>query len=126
MFEQALDEVRRYLAEARPALQARRSASGDKSRGDDQALLLTVHGRRMTTADIRKRFMFLCRKAGLPASITPHTMRHSFATGLLEGGADLRSVQEMLGHASLSTTQIYTHLTPGRLKEAARQAHPRG
>ena len=80
----------------------------------------------MTTDDLRKRFDALARRAGLPAGVTPHTMRHTFATDLLDGGADLRSVQEMLGHASLSTTQIYTHLTPERLRSAIEQAHPRG
>ncbi|MBS5449661.1 MAG: tyrosine recombinase [Coriobacteriia bacterium] len=118
-----------YLRDGRPVLAARRPPSGeapDDGRDDASALLLTVHGRRMTTDDIRKRFERLCAAAGLPAGISPHAMRHTFATDLLSGGADLRSVQEMLGHASLSTTQIYTHLTPERLRAAARQAHPRG
>ena len=68
----------------------------------------------------------LATLAGIPADIAPHAMRHTFATDLLEGGADLRSVQELLGYASPSTTEIYTHLTPDRLKRAVAQAHPRG
>ncbi len=64
-------------------------------------------------------------QAGLDPSLTPHAMRHTFATELLGGGADLRSVQELLGHESLATTQIYTHLSVERLKDAARRAHPR-
>lgn len=74
---------------------------------------------------LRYRFHKLCREAGLSSDITPHVMRHTFATDLLAGGADLRSVQELLGHASLSTTTLYTHLTPDRLKSAVMQAHPR-
>ena len=80
----------------------------------------------MDSAALRYRFKALSRRAGLPSDITPHTMRHTFATDLLDGGADLRSVQELLGHASLSTTQIYTHLSVDRMKGALKQAHPRG
>lgn len=130
LHDRACAALASYLRDARPLLAARRPAGqGDDpgaGRNDEAALLLTVHGRRMTTDDVRKRFERLCTAAGLPAGVSPHAMRHTFATDLLAGGADLRSVQEMLGHASLSTTQIYTHLTPERLQDAARLAHPRG
>ena len=90
------------------------------------ALFISSRANKMNAAALRYRFTRLVQKAGLPSDITPHTMRHTFATDLLEGGADLRCVQELLGHASLSTTQIYTHLTPERLKSSLEQAHPRG
>ena len=80
----------------------------------------------MTADALRTCFERHVRLAGIESGVTPHAMRHTYATELLSGGADLRSVQELLGHESLATTQIYTHLSVERLKEATRQAHPRG
>ena len=86
---------------------------------------VSKRGNPLSTDVIRKIFKQALKKAGLDESLSPHIMRHTFATDLLVGGSDLRSVQEMLGHTSLSTTQIYTHLSAERLKEAHSQAHPR-
>jgi integrase/recombinase XerC len=82
-------------------------------------------GKRMQPRQIQKRLKIHLAAAGLPLDMTPHKLRHSFATHMLDGGADLRAVQELLGHANLSTTQIYTHVSIARLKEAHKQAHPR-
>lgn len=97
-----------------------RSASFDPS-----ALFINKHGQRLSTRSVRRKLDKYLLEAGLDLSVSPHTLRHSFATHMLQRGADLRSVQEMLGHQSLSTTQIYTHLTGQTVKEAYDQAHPR-
>jgi len=92
---------------------------------DSKALFVNKHGKRLSTRSVRRKLDKYLIQAGLDPSISPHTLRHSFATHMLNNGADLRSVQELLGHQSISTTQVYTHLTTGKLKESYDQAHPR-
>ena len=91
----------------------------------EQALFVNKSGQRLSTRSVRRKLDKYLAQANLDPSISPHTLRHTFATHMLNRGADLRSVQELLGHRSLSTTQIYTHLTTGRLKEVYDKAHPR-
>jgi integrase/recombinase XerD len=105
-----------YLQQARPQL---------LKVHDDPALFLNHLGERMSRQGFWKLLKKYAKLAGIVKDITPHTLRHSFATHLLERGADLRAVQEMLGHADISTTQIYTHVTRGRLREVYASSHPR-
>src|SRR5690606_20009895 len=88
-------------------------------------LFVNKHGGRLSSRSVRRKLDKYLKQVGLDPTISPHTLRHSFATHLLDNGADLRSVQELLGHQSLSTTQVYTHLTTQRMQNAYNQAHPR-
>jgi site-specific recombinase XerD len=127
-----------YLEDGRPILVARGAsgrpdasdasgAGGPGGRGHDEPVEIFLNhlGRPLGVRGLRYRLDLLRRRAGLPDGVSPHTLRHSFATHLLDGGADLRVVQELLGHESLATTQVYTHVSPARLRAAYRGAHPR-
>ena len=107
-------------------LDQERGRLAQRAGGNPPWLLLSRGGRRLRREAIWELVKRYARRSGVPPSISPHTLRHSFATHLLSGGVDLRHVQEMLGHASIATTQIYTHVDPTRLKKVHRQFHPRG
>ncbi|MBU0618218.1 MAG: tyrosine recombinase XerC [Planctomycetes bacterium] len=102
-----------------------RRSSLQTAKHDRDALFINKHGQRLSTRSVRRKLDKYLLEAGLDLSVSPHTLRHSFATHMLQRGADLRSVQEMLGHQSLSTTQIYTHLTNENVRQEYEKAHPR-
>jgi len=116
IYERAVRAVKEYLTDARPRL----------ARGSEgKALFLNRRGERLTRQGLWQILKGYAKSAELGTEITPHTLRHSFATHMLSGGADLRSVQELLGHANISTTQIYTHLTTEHIRRTYEKSHPR-
>ena len=116
IYPQAVEHLRDYMENARPRLLHNK---------EESALFLNRRGERITRQGLWQILKGYAKKAGLGDAVTPHTLRHSFATHMLSEGADLRSVQEMLGHANISTTQVYTHLTSEHIREAYQRAHPR-
>jgi integrase/recombinase XerD len=115
---QAVDAIEMYLEHERPKLAARREPPS-------QFLLLSSRGGRLLRERIWELIKLYARQSGCVADLSPHSLRHTFATHLLSGGANLRHVQEMLGHASIATTQIYTHVDHSRLKKVHDAFHPR-
>jgi len=114
--DRAIQSVKEYISEARPQLLKGK---------EEQALFLNRRGERLTRQGFWLILKGHAKAAGIKKSVTPHTIRHSFATHILNGGADLRSVQELLGHANISSTQIYTHLTSEHVRQSYDKAHPR-
>jgi len=119
--ETAAEALREYL----PVRAALRRQVEDEDPESGAPLFVNARGGRLTTRSMARLLKRRLRAAGLPEEISPHALRHTFATHLLQAGADLRAIQELLGHASLSTTQKYTHLDAARLREVYRNAHPK-
>ena len=117
LYPKALQELQNYMKSARPIMLGKRK--------DEQALFVNHRGERLTRQWVWSVLKNYARAAGIQTSITPHTLRHSFATHLLQNGASLRHVQELLGHSSISTTQVYTHLTSPYVREEYEKSHPR-
>lgn len=116
IYDKAARTVREYVEEVRPQLVRNQ---------DELALFLNPRGQRLTRQGFWQKLKGYAKSANLEAGVTPHTLRHSFATHMLSGGADLRAVQELLGHANISTTQVYTHLTTEHIRRSYEKSHPR-
>jgi integrase/recombinase XerD len=116
LYEQVVKTIKEYVDEERPKLLRSKK---------DNALFLNARGERLTRQGFWQKLKEYAKTAGLDEKISPHTLRHSFATHMLNGGADLRSVQELLGHANISTTQVYTHLTTEQVRKSYDKSHPR-
>jgi integrase/recombinase XerD len=116
IYRQASLVLKEYLADGRPHL---------VHSSEEKALFLNRRGERLTRQGLWQILKGYAKEAGLETQVTPHTLRHSFATHMLSGGADLRSVQELLGHANISTTQVYTHLTTDHIRRSYEKSHPR-
>ncbi|MDR2391501.1 MAG: tyrosine recombinase, partial [Planctomycetota bacterium] len=123
--KERINPIGRYAAEALGSYLSLKAGHAWQQDIDAKAVFLNFRGQRLTTRSVRRMITHYAVMAGLPGEVSPHTLRHSFATHLLQRGADLRVVQELLGHENISTTQIYTHITSGEMRRIYDSSHPR-
>jgi integrase/recombinase XerC len=123
--KERINPMGRFAVQALEDYLAHKTIHPDRARFDTKAVFLNFRGQRLTTRSVRRMLSHYASLAGLPDDVSPHTLRHSFATHLLQRGADLRVVQELLGHENISTTQIYTHITANEMQRIYLESHPR-